>query len=129
MKLKYCDKCKNLWVFYKGHFSILRLDSGKKAKITSEKCYLCKIYEGGFDYSRLLELLEETHWSLDRDHRYGIFATHRKYKNVIFLLPKNTNQSDFSIKIRQLLNLLENVNPISINNIKDNLIQYLFFKH
>ncbi len=40
------------------------------------------------------------------------------------MLPKNNEQSDFSIRMEQLLQVLEIAYPVS--NIKNNLIEFIF---
>ena len=124
-RLKYCGHCKNIWIFYNNHFNILRLDSGKKAKIISEKCYICKLKNGEFEYNSFLNYLTENLWRLEYDHKYLIKAVYIPNPKLFYMLPKpnNNDLNDFTRRINQMIDKLELVNPIK--NIKDELILYL----
>ncbi len=123
-RLKYCNQCKNIWSFRYKDFTILRIDLGKKAKIISEKCYICRLKNGEFEYKKLLDFLIKNSWSLEDSHKYLIKATYIPNPQLFYMLPKNNEQSDFSIRMEQLLQVLEIAYPVS--NIKNNLIEFIF---
>jgi len=132
MKIYYCYECKELWVYYKKRFSIIRLYSGKKAKIKSRKCFRCIFFSGDFFYQDFLDYLTKNNWSLESNvvpgkkpkYNSKIKATYNLNPELFYILPYYKRQTDFTYRLKQMITKLEIMNPGV--NIIDEIVNYIF---